>query len=102
RVERLAVLRVDEARDRLRVGEDGVDEFTALGVGLPDAYARVDAGGGEVLAVGTPGDGVDPVGRVAEGVEALARLDVPHLHRPVGGRRGEQLPLRVEGEAVDG
>src|SRR5947209_20423130 len=102
RVEGLAIGRIRETGDGTFMGERGVNELAAAGVGLPDADRLVHAGGGEVPAVGRPGDGVEPVGGVAEGVKALAGGRVPDLHGPVGGDRGEQRAVRAEGDAVDG
>jgi hypothetical protein len=76
------------------MSKDGLNELAGVGGRLPDADALVHPGGDEALAVRVPGEGVHPVGGVAEGVEPPAVGRVPHLDRPVGRRRGEQLAVR--------
>src|SRR5262249_54152947 len=77
-------------------------ELVCVGADFPDADALVDACGGEMLAIRTEGDGVDPVGRFAEGVEQLAGVRVPDLYCAVGAAGGKELTVGTEADAVDG
>ena len=96
-------LRPDEdARHRRLVREHRRRQLAALGGHGPGAQAAVHAGGVEGLAVRLPGDRVNPVGRVGQGVQPLIRRRIPELDGAVGPGAGEQLAVGAVSERVHG
>src|SRR5262249_2581600 len=102
RVKRLAVRRVDQTGNRTFMGEIGVDDLAALRGHLPDADALVHAPRREVTPARTPGNGVNPVGRFAAGIQELASFAVVNVEGGIRRAGSEQLAVRAEGQAVNG
>ena len=52
----------------------------------------IHAGRRQMPAIGTPGDGVQPIGGLAQRVQSLAGRHVPHLDRAIRRAEASSLP----------
>src|SRR5579883_1161562 len=88
------------------------DDSHGMGYGilcwLPDLYrvvlcaAAIAAGGGDIAAIGRPGQGVDIVSVALVGEDVAAVEGVPDLHGIVAAGGGHTLAIRRPGNSIDG
>ncbi len=84
------------------MGERAAFELRRGTVPFVDTDHLIDPSGGEFVALGMEGDGVQTLRGFGESHDPLARLDAPQFHRLVRGSRDERLAVGAEGDGEHG
>lgn len=82
-------------------GVEGEEDGGLIGADLPDLGDAEQAAGGELVAEGAEGDGVDFAAFAGKGLNELAGLGIPETGGVVGAAGGEPFAVGGPGDAVD-
>ena len=96
---RRAVAAESHAHDRCGVAAQSVNLLAAGRV--PESDDKVPTSGSRIFAIRTEGDAADDVAVACEGADHAPTVHGPQLHRAVIARRGENLAIGAEGDALD-